>query len=775
MSTRVSGDSWRELHLALIERLAPASVLVSASDEILHRSESAGRFLRFPSDEHDTNLASAVLPELSATLRTALRRARESAGPVESPPVALVGEGVAACVAVRVSPAEVAVTGVLLVIFELLPAHGPVLSPAPRGEPTLVEEELASKVDDLCRVNADLNNLIASTEIATVVVDRQLRIRLFTPAAGALLGLREADLGRPVSELAHPLDLPQMGDVAVRVLDTSMPIECEVAVGDRAFLVRCLPSRRGEDRIAGVVFTFLDITVRKAAEEALRESEAQFRTIVSQAAGGVAHLDLEGRLTLVNPRYCEMHGCTEAALLGKHVIDLVHPADRARDKAVFERLVREGKPFEIEKRHLRVDGSIVWLNAAVTPALDAAGQATAAIAIVVDITRRKIQEQALRASEERLRLILENAREFAIVGMDLNRRVTSWNRGAEAMLGWSEAEIVGDSGDEIFVPEDRAAGVPEREAASARKEGRAADERWHQRSDGSRFWGSGVMMAMRDGESPEPIGLLKIFRDHTPVRAAQEALEISRAELVQALVENRRARGEAEAASQAKDRFLAILSHELRTPMTPVVMALHALERSTDLPASARATLEIVQRNVRAELHLIDDLLDVTRISSGKLEISRALTDMHQVIRSAADVCEADFVAKRQRLRLLLGAPNAFVPGDAVRLQQVVWNLLKNASKFTPAEGDIRIESRRDGSDFVFAVSDSGIGIEAAALRNIFDEFIQEGPWVTTEFGGLGLGLAIARATVEAHHGTLTAESGGRDRGATFTARLPTE
>ena len=634
--------------------------------------------------------------------------------------------------------------------------------------------ELNSNVDDLGRANADLKNLMASTAIATIVLDRELRLRLLTPSA-PLFSLVESDVGRPLSSLAHGLDYPQMADDARRVLDDPVPIEREVAAGEKAFLARCLPYRSGEDRIAGVVFTFLDITLRKAAEDALRESEAQFRTIVSQAAAGVAHLDLDGRLTLVNPRYCEIHGRTEAALLGTQVMALVHPADRARDEAVFDRLAKDGQPFEIEKRHIRGDGSVVWLNAAVTPSLDAAGRPTAAIAIVVDITRRKRQDQAMRTSEERLRLILESAREFAIVGMDLKRRVTSWNRGAEAIVGWTSDEIIGRSADSIFVPEDRAAGVPEREATTAAKEGRAADERWHLRSDGSRFWASGVMMAMRDGESLEPVGLLKIFRDQTPVRAAQQALEISRAELVQALVENRRARGEAEAASQAKDRFLAILSHELRTPMTPVVMALHALERTTDLPASARATLDIVQRNVRAELHLIDDLLDVTRIASGKLELTRASFDMHDVIRTAADVCEADLAAKRQRLRLTLGAPSASVPGDAARLQQVVWNLLKNASKFTPPDGDIGIETRLEAGNFVLAVTDTGVGIEATALSSIFDEFTQEGPWVTTEFGGLGLGLAIARATVEAHHGTLTAESGGRNRGATFTARLPTE
>jgi two-component system CheB/CheR fusion protein len=315
--------------------------------------------------------------------------------------------------------------------------------------------------------------------------------------------------------------------------------------------------------------------------------------------------------------------------------------------------------------------------------------------------------------------------------------------------------------------------VPEREARQALEEGRAADERGHRRKYGSRFWGSGVMMAMRDGDGGQPIGLLKIFRDQTMARAAEQALETSRAELVQALVDNRQARAEAEAASLAKDRFLAILSHELRTPLTPVVMALHALERDADLPRSLRGTVEVIRRNVKAELMLIDDLLDVTRISSGKLEMAKERTDMHEVVHAAADVCANDFQGKRQRLGLSLRAPRHVVPGDAARLQQVVWNLLKNASKFTPVEGEIRVATSNVDDRFVLVVADTGIGISSEALTSIFDAFAQEGSWVTSEFGGLGLGLAIAKATVEAHQGTLSAASAGRDRGATFTIELP--
>jgi len=830
--------SWRELHLKLIERFAPPSVVVTDEYEIVHLSERAARFLRYAAGEPSNNLLHVVDPLLAVDLRTALLRAVDSKEAVETAPLAYDADGIPAAVVLRVAPAEDLTPGFLLVTFDLRAVDAATVQPpttedaherrlqqqidelkwhlrdtTEKGvtatqelkasneelqamneelrsateeletsreelqsineELTTVNVELKAKVDELGRINSDLQNLMGATAIGTVFLDRSLRIRLFTPSAVALFNLIDSDIGRPLSDLAGRLDYPEIIDDANAVLDRLVPIEREVRAGSRWLLARVLAYRSGEDRIAGVVLTFLDITVRRNAEDALRESETRFRTIVSQAAAGVAHTDLEGRITLVNARFAQIAGRPAESLAGTSIFELVHREDRERNVAAFRRMVADGTPFEMSKRYLRPDGAAVWVSTAVTTILDAAGRPNAAIAIVLDVTQAKLAEQTLRQSEERLRLVLENAREYAIVAMDLERRVTSWNVGAEELTGYRPDEMIGRLADILFVEEDRRGGAPEREAHQALTEGRAADERWHLCKNGNRFWGSGVMMAMRDPGGAAPVGLLKIFRDQTHARAAAQALETSRAELVQALVDNRKARAEAEAASHSKDRFLAILSHELRTPLTPVVMALHALERSVDLPATARSTVELIRRNVKAELLLIDDLLDVTRISSGKLEMVRGETDMHEVVRSAAAVCEGDFTAKRQRLDIDLAAERHVVAGDASRLQQVVWNLLKNASKFTPSQGEIRVATSNVADRFVLVVADTGIGISAEALPLIFDAFAQEGQWVTSEFGGLGLGLAIAKATVEAHHGTLVVDSGGRNQGATFTVTLP--
>ena len=235
-----------------------------------------------------------------------------------------------------------------------------------------------------------------------------------------------------------------------------------------------------------------------------------------------------------------------------------------------------------------------------------------------------------------------------------------------------------------------------------------------------------------------------------------------------------RARAEAEAAGKAKDHFLAVLSHELRTPLTPIIMALHTLRRRADLPDAVRQALEMIARNVQLESHFIDDLLDITRLSHGKMEIVREDVDLHETVRGALEISSPDMAAKRQPLTVTLAAADHRVSGDPARLQQVFWNLLKNASKFTPEGGAIQVTSRNEPGYVVVEVMDSGIGLKPDAVTRIFNPFEQADRSITREFGGLGLGLAIARATIDSHAGgVLEASSPGPGQGATFSVRLP--
>jgi two-component system CheB/CheR fusion protein len=516
-------------------------------------------------------------------------------------------------------------------------------------ELSTVNQELKSKVEELGKANSDLQNLMASTDIATVFLDRQLRIQRYTPAAVKLFNLIPTDIGRPLSDLSHRLEDNFIVADAERVLERLAPVERERRSRDgQWFIVRLLPYRTPEDQISGVVVTFVDITDRKAAED-----------------------------------------------------------ERVRLYA------------------------------------------------------------AVAAAKEHLRLMVENAREYAIFSIDSQRHVTSWNVGAERLLGFSESEVSGQPYDVILTPEDRAAGAAEKETARALAEGHASDERWHQRKDGSRFWGSGVIMVMRD-DLGKVVGLVKILRDETEAREGREAL-------VRALQETERARAESEAANAAKDRFLAVLSHELRAPLTPVQLSLATLELEQGLGDGARELLRLLRRNVDSEIRLIDDLLDVNRIVHGKLEFARSPVDLHACIRHVLEVSEMHFKAKNLRLSVSLEAAQYVVLGDAMRLEQVFSNLLQNAEKFTPDGGAITVRSRdQGGSRITVKISDTGIGIEPEALETIFEPFEQGSPDLARRYGGLGLGLAIARSLVEAHGGWLTATSGGSGHGATFTVEIPT-
>lgn len=239
------------------------------------------------------------------------------------------------------------------------------------------------------------------------------------------------------------------------------------------------------------------------------------------------------------------------------------------------------------------------------------------------------------------------------------------------------------------------------------------------------------------------------------------------------VIAERTARAEAEAANKAKDHFLATLSHELRTPMTPVLMTVSSMENDTTLSEETRASLRMIRRNVELEARLIDDLLDLTRISRGKLEMRALSTDVHSLLCHARDVCLPDAALRHQTIELDTGSQRCFVRGDATRLQQVFWNLLRNAIKFTPEGGTIRLQSRNDeAGKLVVSVTDTGIGIDPRLLPRIFDAFEQGGSEMTRRFGGLGLGLAISKAVIDLHGGTLRADSEGHGKGSTFTVIL---
>ena len=364
------------------------------------------------------------------------------------------------------------------------------------------------------------------------------------------------------------------------------------------------------------------------------------------------------------------------------------------------------------------------------------------------------KHEKFRASEEQFRLLVESVEEYAIYMLDPVGVVTTWNSGAEKIKGYKADEIIGKNFACFYTGEDMAAGKPEHNLKMAREQGHIRDQGLRVRKDGSTFEAEVVLTALHD-KSGELRGYSKVTRDiTTQVRAREmEAAKLA-----------------AEQASKAKDDFLAALSHELRTPLTPALAAASFLaQQRKRLPVDVAPEIDTIQRNVQLQARLIDDLLDLTRIARGKLEMHFDRAEAHILIRDALQIAGPDIVSKQLQVSTEFNAKEHHLWADPVRMQQVFWNLINNAVKFTPRGGTIEIRTANDDRGrFEFEITDSGIGIEQEKLDALFEPFEQADPSITRQFGGLGLGLAISRYIVQIHEGDISVASRGRSHGATF-------
>ncbi|HEU5323492.1 MAG TPA: PAS domain-containing protein, partial [Methylomirabilota bacterium] len=407
---------------------------------------------------------------------------------------------------------------------------------------------------------------------------------------------------------------------------------------------------------------------------------------------------------------------------------LVHPDDRERVVALGRECADLGVGHDAEYRAVAADGRVVWLRDVVRVMCGADGVVERVGGVMVDVTRQKAAEQELRESEERLRLAVEAGR----LG------TWEWKVGAPEATWSFEADIH---------PEDRArvrASVLEAvEGGEHRVECRIV------RPDGAVRWVQGRGRLFHDAEGRAD-RLLGVWLDVTDQKEAEDERQslLARAEA---------ARSEAEAANRAKDDFLAMLSHELRTPLTAMLGWVRMLAGG-NLGAEQRAkAVEIIDRNTRLQAQLIEDLLDVSRIASGKLQLELEPVDLVGVLDHALDGVRTAADAKGVALVRTLDAGTGPVAGDGTRLQQVVSNLLANAVKFTPAGGRVELALARAGADAVVTVRDDGKGIAAEDLPHVFDRFRQAEGGTHRRHGGLGLGLAIAHQLVQLHGGTIRA------------------
>ena len=485
----------------------------------------------------------------------------------------------------------------------------------------------------------------------------------------------------------------------------------------------------------------------------------QYRLLIESLTDyAVFLIDPGGTIQTWNPGVRQVLGYEADEFIGLPFAALFTPEDvrQHRPAEELQRAAATGRSDDY-REHVRRNGSRFRADGVVNALRDTDGVVRAFHKVMHDVTSRVHATDALRESEERYRLLVESIRDYAIFLLDPSGHVASWTAAAERMTGYSPDEIVGEHFRVLFTQEDQQRLQPELELSSAASAGRYEAEGWRVRKDGSRFWGDEIVTGIRTNNG-ELRGFAKIVRDLT---------ERQRASLERELLLRR-----AQEANRLKDEFLGTVSHELRTPLHALLGWTHLLTVSSDEGDRARA-VEAIRRNAEIQVQLVDDLLDVSRIISGKMRLRIAPVNVVEVLNAAAESVHPAADAKGVSLSINAPSPEMTIAADGDRLQQVVWNLLSNAIKFTPAGGSVQLDARQHDGSVEITVRDTGGGIAEEVLPFVFERFRQADSSTTRSHGGMGLGLAIVRHLVELHGGSVEAESGGRGQGATFRVRLP--
>jgi PAS domain S-box-containing protein len=353
---------------------------------------------------------------------------------------------------------------------------------------------------------------------------------------------------------------------------------------------------------------------------------------------------------------------------------------------------------------------------------------------------------------------VQNVQDHAIFAMDSEGRVVHWNAGAAQIMGFAASDVLGRELNDIFTQEDCDAGIPRLEMQTAERMGRAADERWHVRKDGSRFWGLGAVTAIRAPDGTLR-GFGKIVADRTDLKELQDTLQ---------------ARNEALAhADELKNRFLATRAHELRNPQSVLANSAGVLRRYAAADTRLQAVADMIDRQVRQTQRLIEDLSDLVRSSRGRIELRLQPLDLRDMARLAAEAVQSVMAERRHELATVLPDLRVPIDGDPDRIQQIMINLLRNAARYTPPGGRISLSVAAEGGEGVVRIHDTGVGIPAGQLAEIFQLFTQVHPDNVDSRAGMGIGLALARELVELHGGTIQARSEGVGKGSEFIVRLP--
>ena len=792
------------LQAQVADRAATAAVLVDREGRALHFGGSVARFLD-PQGEATLELARLVRPELRPSLRGALRRALGAGERSTTDLRVGTGDGPARTLRITVEPLEApGGRGLVAVVFALDPTAGAVGEATPPGSPPdlgseldesrrelafaleeaernnealrsaneealalneelqssneelesskeelqALNEELATvnaqleeKAAEVARGNDDLTNLLESSHVATILLDRSLRLRRFTPNAVEHFSLQRGDEGRPLSDIASRLDDPSFASDLARVLGTGEVADAEVRAGPgRTVLRRVLPYRATGGETTGLVVTFVDVTALRDATQRARHLMA----VLEDSNDAVLLFDAGGAISGWNSGAQRLYGYSreEAAAAGLYAI--VPEAARAATATMIEQVLSSGRfgPEVVQRRDRRGDSLTVSVTA--SGLRDDDGVVRAVIS-----TERDLTERLLAESEMYFRRLAD--RIPALLRVDgVEGRASFVNQAWVDFTGRPREALLGRGWLEYVHPDDRDRFCAEHLEGPHPRDRHEVDLRLR-RSDGAYRW----MRSISVPHVEAPGGF-----------AGYVALTID-------VEERRRAETELLAADRRKDEYLAMLAHELRNPLAPIRNAVAIIGRFGPSDAQTTWAARVIERQSDALARLLDDLLDVARIARGKVRIDRVPVDLSLVVEHSVEVSRPLIAARR--LALEVSAPDGplFVEGDLLRLTQVLANLLNNAAKYTREGGHVAVTVRRDGDEGVVEVADDGIGIEPEMLPRVFELFTQADTSLDRSKGGLGLGLTLVRQLVTLHGGRVEAYSEGVGRGSRFVVRLP--
>ncbi len=823
--------AFSELHFKLVEQFSPPSVLISENYDILHLSESAGRFLRVTGGEPTLNLGKIAHPAVRPDLLAALFAAKQEKGITESRHLRVNLDGKECFVNLTVHPiaAPEAARGYFLVVFdeisdETIPAemlqkfvaadkgtevvihrleedlqftrdrlrltveqHEISIEEAKASneelqasneelrstteeletskeelqsvneELTTVNAELKDKVEEVSSSNLDLHNLMTSIDVSSILLDQNLHIKRFTSPVQKLFNILPSDIGRPLTDQTHRLDYENLSAATAEVLRTLKPFEHEIKSKDeRWHCVRIVPYHAADKRIDGVLITFEDITERKQVKEELKRNEERYRTLFELGPIAIFSCDHDGVIQDYNSRAAELwgrkpkRGDADERYCGSH--KLYYPDGRllSHAESPIVEVLRAGITVQgVEVFIERTDGSRIPVIVNFAPLKDEHGEIVGAITSFMDIAERKQMEETLRESEEKFRHLANLMSQFAWM-TDVEGNIFWYNERWFEYTGTTLEEMRGWGWQTVLHPDEieRVVEKFRRHIAS----GEVWEDTFPLRSKTGEYrWFLSRALPIRD-EHGDIVRWFGTNTDIEDVRRAEEKLK---------------------KADRHKDEFLATLAHELRNPLAPIRSGIEILRRADCDEEKIEQTLDIIERQTNHIVRLVDDLLDISRITEGKITLKKERIELKTAIEMALETSREMIESSGHQLTISLPEEFIYLDADLTRIAQIFLNLLNNAAKYTQPGGKIWLTAEKESNEVVVSICDTGIGIAPEMLSGIFEMFSQIENTFSQTRSGLGIGLNVVKKLIKMHGGTIQAFSKGANKGSEFVLRLP--